>query len=58
MWDKRYASVYIILHADIQFDQHDLMNMLFPHYIFLGPLSKISCSLICVLMSGSSVQFH
>ena len=54
----RYASIFILLHVDIQLRQHHLLNMLFIHLIFFASLSKISSSKVCGLISGSAIQFH
>ena len=55
----RYGSIFILLHVDIQLCQHHLLNMLsFFHLIFFASLSKIRCSKMCGLISGSSIQFH
>ena len=55
----RYGSIFIFLHVDIQLCQHHLLNMLsFFHLIFFASLSKIRCSKMCGLISGSSIQFH
>ena len=51
-----YGSIFILLHVDIQLDQHHLLNMLsFFHLIFFASLSKIRCSKMCGLVSGSSI---
>ena len=54
----KYGSICILLHADIQVDQHHLLKMfsLF-HCMVLGSLSKIVCR--CYrFISGSYIPFH
>ena len=41
---KRYGSIFILLHVDIQLDQHHLLKTSFyPHCMVLHFLSKIKC---------------
>ena len=49
---NRCGSIYILLHADIQLDQHHLLKLLcFIHCITLTSLSKIRCPQVCEFMS-------
>ena len=44
----KYESIFILLHADIQLDQHHLLKMLsFFHCMVLDSLSKIECPEVC-----------
>ena len=44
MQGDKYGSVYVLLHADIQLYQHNLLKMLsFFHCMVLASLSKIKC---------------
>ena len=54
----RYGSISILLHVDIQFDQHHLLKILFfPRMCFWLLWSKIGCPLVCGFMLWSSIQF-
>jgi len=45
---EKYGSIFIVLHTDIQLDQHHLLKMFsFFHCVFLASLSKMKCC-ICV----------
>jgi hypothetical protein len=55
----KYGSICILLHANIQLDQHHLLKMLsLFHCVVLAYLQKIKCLLVCGFISGSSVLFH
>lgn len=43
---------------DIQFSQHLLKRLSFPHGVFLAPLSKISSQYVHALFSGRSILSH
>jgi hypothetical protein len=56
---KNYGSIWILLTAFIQFDQHYLFKVLsFLQCVFLPKLSKITCPYVCGFMSRFSVIFH
>lgn len=49
----------ILLHADIQWDQHNLLKMLsFFYCMILASLLKIKCPYVCGFISRSSILFH
>ena len=51
----RYWPTFVVLHVAVQFSQHHLLKRLsFLHYMFLAPLSKISCPYMCGFISGLS----
>jgi hypothetical protein len=52
---NKYGSICILLHADIQLDQHSLLQVLsFFHYMVLASLSEIKCPWVFGSTSGSS----
>ena len=51
--DKKYGSVWILLHVPVQFDQHHLLKMCF-HCVLLASLSKIRCPNVYGVTSGCS----
>ena len=56
---NRYVSICILIHADIQLCQHNLLKMLsIIHFIILASLSKIRCSYLCGLISGSLILLY
>ena len=53
------CSNFFLLHIAVQFYQHQLLNRLsFLHCIFLPPLSRIRCLLVCGFISGLSILLH
>jgi hypothetical protein len=58
----KYGSMFILLHADIQVDQHHLLKTLFKKIFFdciiLVSLSKIKCPNVHDFISGSSIPLH
>lgn len=55
----KYGSIYILLHSDIQLDQHYLLKILsfIPLYTYAFFI-KVRCQYLCEIMSGSSILFH
>jgi hypothetical protein len=46
----KYESLCVILHADIQVDEHQLMRMLFFFQrMILASFSKIKCPYVCFI---------
>ena len=58
MYGIRKCSNFILLHVVVQLLQHHLLKRLFPHCIFLSPLSKIRCSHVHGFISGLSSLVH
>ena len=59
VYGVRKCSKFILLHAADQFSQHHLLKRLsFLHYVFLPPLSKISCPWVHAFISGLPVLLH
>lgn len=58
MQGDEYGSVWVLLHATIQFDQRLLLKMLsIFQCVFLTSLLKNHVAWMCGFMSGASVQF-
>ena len=50
---------FLLLHVAVQFYQHYLLKRLsFLHCIFLPPLLRIRCPLVCGFISGLSMLLH
>ena len=59
VYGVRKCSGFILLQVVDQFSQHHLLKRLSSlHCIFLPPLSKIRCPLVCGFISGLSILFH
>ena len=57
--DNRHVSIWILLYASIQLDQHHLLTMLSVQmWVFLTSLSKNRCLQMCEFKPGSSILFH
>lgn len=54
----KYRFIFILLHADIQSEQHCLMKILsLFHCIVLVSISKVNCTQVCRFISGVSIPF-
>ena len=59
VYSVRQCSNFILLHTAIQFfQQHLLIRLFFPDYVFLAPLSKIRYPQVCGLISRLSILLH
>ena len=59
VYGVRKCSNFSLLQVVDQFSQHHLLKRLsFLHCIFLAPLSKIRCLLVCGFISGLSILLH
>ena len=59
VYGVKVCSHFIDSHVAVQLFQHHLLKRLsFSHCIFLPPLWKINCPLVCGFISGLSILFH